>query len=856
MEHVEKASGIQGEQAQHQLSPDTILNGKYLIKRVIGEGGFGITYEGVDLNLELKVAIKEYYPSGFVTRGNSAVIAYAGSSEEYYEKGKKSFLNEAKTLARFQFLPGIVGVRDFFLENNTAYIVMEFLDGMTLKEYVNQSGGRLPAKQILDFMRPVIGSLAQVHGEGLIHRDISPENIIITKKGQVKLLDFGAAREISPSGEKSLSVLLKPGYAPEEQYRTHGEQGPWTDVYGLCATIYRCMTGNAPEEPLERVRWDRLKAPSACGAQTTEKQDAVLMKGLALYAENRYQTVSELEMALYGGEEEKVFEEKRQPCQKQAQEAPPGERYNQTNQRKSPPSQGSFPGRQGNEERQQGTLPGKSPYESSGGKKKWIIGLLLVICILSGAAVWLLFPKEEVVLGNSNGNISNFGAIASMDSRLVYSNVDGSCILIEKENSGWKTVKTRHLGYLNLWESWIYYLNPEGIIERVPQSNPGQEAEQVGKGNVSAFLIVDGIIYYNGLDGTIHSMTAEGKRDRELAGGVNSGINYEDGQLYFLRSGSTSGEKWKVCRMNTDGSGIKTVGSSPVEEYIVQDGWIYYINPDDDDSIYRMKTDGKQESSLGTGAAGGLNICGEWIYFAGTEGHPGLYRVKKGGSDEKQMDSRTPDFLYVIDQTLYYAVYEQDVGGYNLYSMNSRGSSSLVYEEKEKNPPDDVPKDVSEDVPDDVFLYQGEEVQSLELILKQIDDGNMQEISLSPVNQFETGEKGTLEPLDYMVSAYELAAAANGDGSKDLTVYMSLHSSTDLNITNDDFLVIAMNEDDMKFCVAKSCEDLEFPVSVKKDSSYSVKMKYQVPDGYQYLFVYTNILNNTVNGPMYMTGLE
>ena len=153
-EAMEKNSGVQSGQAPHHLPPDTILNGKYMIKRVIGEGGFGITYEGAELNLGLKVAIKEYYPSGVVTRGNSQVIAHVGSGAEFYERGKKKFLDEARILAKFQFLPGIVGVRDFFMENNTAYIVMEYLDGMTLRRYVDQAGGRLPVNRVLELMRP------------------------------------------------------------------------------------------------------------------------------------------------------------------------------------------------------------------------------------------------------------------------------------------------------------------------------------------------------------------------------------------------------------------------------------------------------------------------------------------------------------------------------------------------------------------------------------------------------------------------------------------------------------------------------------------------------------------------------
>ncbi len=277
----------------------TILNGKYLVGRVLGEGGFGITYLGWDLNLERKVAIKEYFPAGLAERQRFQVIIPSQDDVEYFEEEREKFAREARILARFFSLPGIVTVRDFFPENNTAYIVMEYLEGETLKEYLLRQGGKMPPEQVFSWMRPVIRSLSQIHRAGLIHRDISPENIMVTRDGTVKLLDLGAARAASPRGEKSLSVLLKPGYAPEEQYRTHGNQGPWTDVYALCATIYRCLTGEVPEEPLDRRIQESLKPLADFGVFLRPGQEEALRKGLAIEAEDRFQTMEELEAALY-----------------------------------------------------------------------------------------------------------------------------------------------------------------------------------------------------------------------------------------------------------------------------------------------------------------------------------------------------------------------------------------------------------------------------------------------------------------------------------------------------------------------------------------------------------------------------
>ncbi len=286
----------------HQMQPFTILAGKYLVGKVIGEGGFGISYLGFDLNLELVVAIKEFYPNGFVTRESNVttmVSMYAGKNEADVSKWREGFINEARNLAKFSNLNGIVEVRDFFNENGTAYIVMEYIEGITLKQYLKQNGGKISVSKTFEMMEPVIRALSKVHDAGIIHRDISPDNIMITKYGGMKLLDFGAAREFAGNAEKSLSIMLKPGYAPEEQYRSRGKQGPWSDVYALTATIYKCITGVTPVESMERMREDTLKSPRELGVSISDAQNTAVMQGMAVYAENRFQSMNALYMALY-----------------------------------------------------------------------------------------------------------------------------------------------------------------------------------------------------------------------------------------------------------------------------------------------------------------------------------------------------------------------------------------------------------------------------------------------------------------------------------------------------------------------------------------------------------------------------
>lgn len=286
----------------HHLRPGTILNRKFYVGEALGEGGFGITYIGRDITLDMKVAIKEYFPNGYVNRSNTISPTVNDSvtdgRKEFFEKGRERFLSEARILAKFSGEPGIVEVRDFFEENNTAYIIMEYLDGVDLKHYLSQNG-TLSAEQTIKLLMPVMKSLKKVHDQGLIHRDISLDNIMIVGD-KVKLLDFGAARSVSAAANKSLSVMLKPGYAPEEQYRSKGNQGPWTDIYALCATMYKCITGITPDDATQRVFSDEVKTPSALGISISKEIETAIMRGMSVQQKDRYQNIDDLIRGLQG----------------------------------------------------------------------------------------------------------------------------------------------------------------------------------------------------------------------------------------------------------------------------------------------------------------------------------------------------------------------------------------------------------------------------------------------------------------------------------------------------------------------------------------------------------------------------
>ena len=289
------------------LRKGTRLIGRYTIEDVLGQGGFGITYLGMDELHKKKVAIKEFFPQGIVTRNieyeDTVTVTLVGEKENY-DKGKERFLKEAQTMAMFSKDKGIVKALDFFEINNTAYIVMEYLEGVTLKQYLRENE-RIDAEDLVELLVPLIEALDEIHSQGLIHRDISPDNIMVLPDGRIKLMDFGAARDYTEFGEKSLSIVLKPGYAPPEQYQTHGVQGPWTDIYALCATMYKCITGENPPDAIDRLVDDYLKKISAFGITVSPQIEEAIIKGMSVAAKDRYQNVGDFCEDLYGGYEER-----------------------------------------------------------------------------------------------------------------------------------------------------------------------------------------------------------------------------------------------------------------------------------------------------------------------------------------------------------------------------------------------------------------------------------------------------------------------------------------------------------------------------------------------------------------------
>lgn len=292
--NVKKYTGV--------LPEFTLLNNKYLIGRVLGRGGFGITYIALDTSRNTICAIKEYMPSEYSKRsGNTTNIEPFPDtkSRNVFSHGRDKFVEEARTLQKLRNNPIVVDILDFFPQNNTAYLVMEYLDGLDLRKRSKMSGGKLDVKFADQIFLTVASALMDIHRRNILHRDLSPENIIVTSNNRIKLIDFGAARNYVSLQNKGMSILLKPGFAPPEQYNTKGNQGPWSDVYSLCATYYSLVSGKQLVDALYRYRGTSQPSLKSLGCDVSQKVSDVIEKGLELDYKKRYKDFKELLDDLY-----------------------------------------------------------------------------------------------------------------------------------------------------------------------------------------------------------------------------------------------------------------------------------------------------------------------------------------------------------------------------------------------------------------------------------------------------------------------------------------------------------------------------------------------------------------------------
>ena len=383
------------------LGHGSVLAGQYITGRVLGQGGFGITYLALDNQSGARVAIKEFMPESMAVRaaGTPQITVYTGQRQENFRYGMERFLDEAKVLAKFQDNPNIVGVRSYFEENGTAYFVMEYVEGISFKTYIQNEGGRVPWEEAVRILTPVMDALGSVHKEGIIHRDVTPDNIFLTADGQVKLLDFGSARYSLGDKSRSLDVVLKAGYAPKEQYTRRGKQGPYTDVYSLAACMYSAVTGYLPPESLDRADEDDLVLPSTRGIKIPQAVEDVILHGPEVQPSDRYQTMGEFHSALSKAVEKHAPDEDHIPVPLSAPVSVPPEKGKATQDKAVPHSDtGETPQDDGSDVKRTFRFP------------KWTWGAAacsaVVLCTL---AVSGMFPNGKNAPINENSSADQSG---------------------------------------------------------------------------------------------------------------------------------------------------------------------------------------------------------------------------------------------------------------------------------------------------------------------------------------------------------------------------------------------------------------------------------------------------------------
>ena len=271
------------------------LNNKYRIKKVLGQGGFGITYLAEDTLLDKDVCVKELFISGNSTRGADMTVLTQSMKDFTFADFKERFIQEAKQLARFNH-NNIVRVIEFFEANNTAYVLMEYVDGQTLKEKV-AFGGPLSADAAQKIIESILDAVEAVHKAGMLHRDIKPDNLIIGNDGRVVLIDFGSARAYSDDKTIAQTALVSPGYAPLEQYNPSARKGTFTDIYSIGATFYFMLTAVKPLNVTERYS-ERIKAPHEINPNVSIQVSSAVMLAMEMKAEDRFQNVADFRLGL------------------------------------------------------------------------------------------------------------------------------------------------------------------------------------------------------------------------------------------------------------------------------------------------------------------------------------------------------------------------------------------------------------------------------------------------------------------------------------------------------------------------------------------------------------------------------
>ena len=490
----------------------TILAGKYLLGVKIGAGGFGITYLAMDLNEEIPVAVKEFFPVSLAERDGEQVRALPQEEGRVFREALRSFRREADLMARFCGVEGLAGYRDFVEENGTAYLVMDYIEGPTLKQYMKETCKTFSQQEAQRLMAPVLRAVETMHAEQVLHRDISPENLILGPDGKLTLIDFGAAREYSPGEEENLTVILKRGYAPEEQYHTGSRQGPWTDLYACCAVLYQMVSGILPQDAGQRKEKDRLiPLDEIPGVEVTWQFARAIEKGMTVRAVERYPSIRALRKDL--GMEE--TESGRQQEERTVVRQPDGRR--DVSRQGRQPGKTEFSGMPaGQEIPTQEKSPGEPVRQAETSKRTlpdpvWMVGLALFL-----VAAWIV----ATVLSGGRGRRTDWaGEGAASESLQTGEGTDrgDGLLLAEEEGTVWLVTGERD-EESGAWYRYEY--NDKGLYS------------QVVSGHVSAhdYAGINGLGGSMGIDDSIGMYTADFSYEFDEAARIVSAVQTSEGE--------------------------------------------------------------------------------------------------------------------------------------------------------------------------------------------------------------------------------------------------------------------------------------------------------------------------------------
>ena len=617
------------------LPVGSILAGQYTIDKVLGQGGFGITYKATDYRTNEKVAIKEFFPDTLAYRENTAVTSYPGERTENYEYGKETFLQEAQTLAQFIGCENIVRIHSYFEENGTAYFVMDYIEGKSFDNYIKEKGGKISYEEAKNILVPVMDALNIVHSKGIVHRDVTPDNIYITNDGVVKLLDFGAARYSLGDKSRSLDVILKHGFAPKEQYTSRGKQGPFTDIYSLGASFYFALTGKRPLDSIERLEDDNLVPPSTLGVAITAYQEDAILKAISVQPAERYSSMLDFKNALLA---EPGAKPQPMPTSNVVQHyftAPMQQTANIENINMS----------------QNQTADEASSQQESTSKKKSkkrliiaiasVAGILLVLSIImaiavpsilksvsggsSGGILDIFDKKEYTLIGNSSSNIINGGFITEdgyywigNSGKTIY-DYNRGYIVGHSENVRNLLRDGEELYYLCGNKAYVYSESQQGLIKELEKYD---DIQYLFISKDYYFIYEFNDYEYNGCYFTLYRVSREnGEEEESISVGYDIGFI---GDKFFYNKYNSDKKLNQVIMMSASDFSNSSIGMEFVNDYtsgtyiadmVASDKYIYTIMRDTvSGSIIIQKRSGDLSEVIQEYDTGNASSFGEIVY--------------------------------------------------------------------------------------------------------------------------------------------------------------------------------------------------------------------------------------------------